>query len=139
MTLKIFTDGGSKGNPGPSSIGMVFYIDGKEIFKYREDIGIATNNEAEYRAVIKALENVKAPHFAKATRGKQISKVEFYSDSKLLVNQVNGLYKVKNAKIREFILKIRILEQEIGQEIGYHHIPREKNRVADDLVNNILS
>ncbi|PIS15485.1 bifunctional RNase H/acid phosphatase, partial [Candidatus Roizmanbacteria bacterium CG09_land_8_20_14_0_10_41_9] len=57
-------------------------------------------------------------------------------DSQLLVNQVKGTYKVKNAKIREFILKIRILEQEVNLPISYHLVPREKNRVADALVND---
>lgn len=136
MILKIFTDGGSKGNPGPASIGIVFYLDGKKIFTHREDIGVATNNEAEYAAVIQALEKLKGPSFAEATAGKQSSKIEFYSDSQLLVKQVNGFYKVKNARIREFILKIRILEREIGVPISYHQVPREKNTVADALVNN---
>ena len=136
MILKIFTDGGSKGNPGPASIGIVFYLDGKKIFTHRGDIGVATNNEAEYTAVVQALEKLKSPSFAEATVGKQNSKVEFYSDSQLLVRQVNGFYKVKNARIREFILKIRILEREIGTPISYHQIPREENTVADALVNN---
>lgn len=131
MILKIFTDGGSKGNPGPASIGIVFYLDGKKIFTHREDIGVATNNEAEYRAVIAALERMKN----KESRIKNVEKIELYSDSQLLVKQLNGLYKVKNAKIREFILAVRILEQEIGSPIRYYQIPREKNRVADALVN----
>lgn len=130
MILKIFTDGGSKGNPGPSSIGMVFYIDGKRVFTYREDIGIGTNNRAEYMAVIRALEQVKS----QKSKIKNILRIEFYSDSRLLVNQVKGLFKVKNAAIREYIFKIRMLEQEIGLPISYHLIPREQNTVADDLV-----
>lgn len=138
MTLKIYTDGGSKGNPGPASVGMVFYLDGKEVFKYRENIGIATNNVAEYKAVIRALEivgNGLKPFPTLFNWDKNITKIEFYSDSQLLVNQVNGFFKVKNAIIREFIFKIRILEQEIGLPISYHLIPREENRVADKLVN----
>lgn len=55
MILKVYTDGGAKGNPGPASIGMVFYMDGKKIFSHREDIGVKTNNEAEYSAVITAM------------------------------------------------------------------------------------
>lgn len=136
MILKIFTDGGSKGNPGPSSIGMVFYLDGREVLKYREDIGIATNNVAEYMAVIRALEKFKVQSRLGGTNIKAVDKIEFYSDSKLLVNQVNGLFKVKNAKIREFIFKIRILEQEINTAITYQFVPREKNQVADNLVND---
>ena len=66
----------------------------------------------------------------------QVSEIVFHSDSTLLVNQVNGLYKVKNAKIREFIMQIRILEQEIRIPITYKYIPREKNFRADSLVNS---
>lgn len=134
MTLKIFTDGGAKGNPGPGAIGMVFYFNNKEIFCYREDIGITTNNIAEYTAIIKALEKTKSL----ITNYQLITKIVFYSDSKLLVNQVNGLFKVKNAKIREFIFKIRTLEQEIKLPISYHLIPREENQVADRLVRRLM-
>jgi len=135
MTLKIYTDGGAKGNPGPASIGMVFYVDDKDIFRYREDIGIATNNVAEYSAVITAMSKLIRQLTDQMSELENIVKIEFYSDSRLLVNQVNGLFKVKNAKIREFIFKIRTLEQEIKLPISYHLIPREKNRVADRLVN----
>ncbi len=139
MILKVFTDGGSKGNPGLSSIGVVFYLNSKKVFEHKENTGIATNNDAEYKALIRALEilNPKFPSFAKATAGKQISKIEFYSDSKLMVNQVNGFFKVKNGKIKEYILKIRGLEQEIGLPISYQYIPREKNKEADLLVNSV--
>ncbi len=129
MTLKVFTDGGSKGNPGPASIGMVFYLDNKKIFQLHEKIGLATNNDAEYQAVIKALEEIKK------LKLKKIDKISFFSDSKLLVSQLNGLYKVKNSKIKEYILKIRILESEIGLPIIYNHIYRENNQEADGMVN----
>jgi ribonuclease HI len=132
MVLKIFTDGGSKGNPGPAAIGMVFYVDNKKIFTHREDIGVATNNEAEYSAVITAMSKIKN----QKSKFENIEKIDLYSDSQLLIKQLNGLYKVKNAKIREFIMQVRILEQEINLPITYHHILREENTVADDLVNN---
>lgn len=144
MILKIYTDGGSRGNPGPSSIGMVFFLEGRKIFTHREDIGIATNNAAEYTALVRALEQVKSQKsplrqgFAGQAKIKNISRIEFYSDSRLLVNQVKGLFKVKNAHISKFILKIRTLEQEIGLPISYHLIPREQNTVADKLVNSRL-
>ena len=60
MILKVFTDGGSKGNPGPSSIGGVGYIDGKKVFDFKKSIGIATNNDAEYQALIEALEKIRS-------------------------------------------------------------------------------
>ncbi len=132
MVLKIFTDGGSKGNPGPSSIGMVFYLDGKKVFDHHEAIGIATNNDAEYLALIRALEFLNKNH-----KKEEVEKVQFYSDSRLMVNQVNGLFKVKNGKIKEYILKIRGLEQEKGFRISYSYIPREENKEADLLVNTV--
>jgi|SRR3990167_694783 len=133
MVLNVFTDGGSKGNPGPSAIGISIIKKNTEVVQYREDIGIATNNIAEYRAVIKALELIKSNVSGFML---QVSEIVFHSDSTLLVNQVNGLYKVKNAKIREFIMQIRILEQEIRIPITYKYIPREKNFRADSLVNS---
>jgi len=136
MILKIYTDGGSKGNPGPSSIGGVFYLDQKKVFDFKKSIGIATNNDAEYRALIEALVNIK-DQISKIKTTDQISKIEFFSDSRLMVNQVKGLFKVKNGRIREYILRIRGLEQEIKIPISYHLVPREENQEADKLVNSI--
>ncbi|MCL4375096.1 ribonuclease HI family protein [Patescibacteria group bacterium] len=130
-TLQIYTDGGSKGNPGPAAIGMAFFIDGRQVFSHRADIGAATNNDAEYQAVITALNKVK-----EFREWESVGAIGFYSDSQLLVNQLNGLYKVKNAKIRAYIIQIKQLEQEIKLPVSYHHIPREENQLADDLVNN---
>jgi len=140
MVLKVFTDGGSRGNPGPSSIGIVMYINNKKIFQQREDIGVATNNEAEYQALIKALEilnpKLQIPNKFQISNFQSIKQIQFYSDSRLMVNQVNGMFKVKQGKIKEYILKIRMLEQEIGLPISYHLIPREENWEADLLVNS---
>jgi ribonuclease HI len=130
-TLTVFTDGGSKGNPGPASIGVVFYLDKKKILYFNQKIGIATNNDAEYQAMIKALSLIKE----KKDRFGQIEKINFYSDSQLMVSQINGLYKVKSGKIKEYIFKIRQLEMEIGIPIVYHLVPREKNKEADKMVN----
>lgn len=130
MILKVFTDGGSKGNPGPASIGIVFKIDNKIVFSHKESIGVATNNDAEYLALIKALENVTRHTL-------HVTQIQCYSDSRLMVNQVNGMFKVKNGRIKEYILKIRGLEQEIKLPISYHLIPREENFEADRLVNQV--
>jgi len=132
--LKIFTDGGSKSNPGPASIGGVFYLNNKKIFQFNQSIGIATNNDAEYQALIYALEEIKKQK-EKWFNDFKVERIDFYSDSRLLVSQVNGFFKVKNGKIKEHILKIRMLEQEINLPIFYHLIPREKNKEADQLVN----
>ena len=130
MILRVYTDGGSKGNPGPASIGMVFYLNGKKVFAHKESIGTATNNDAEYIALIKALE-----HATRFTL--HVTHIDCYYDSRLMVNQVNGMFKVKNGKIKEYILKIRGLEQEIKLPISYHLIPREQNSEADRLVNQV--
>lgn len=130
MILKIFTDGGSKGNPGPSSIGGVGYIDGEKIFEFKKSIGIATNNDAEYQALIEALSKV-------TSYKSQVTRIEFNSDSRLMVNQVKGLFKVNISRIREYILKIRGLEQEINLPITYQYVPREQNVEADTLVNAV--
>ncbi len=137
MILKIYTDGGSKGNPGPSSIGGVFYLDQKKIFDFKKSIGIATNNDAEYQALIEALSNIKNQISRLRQDFGGLAKIELYSDSRLMVNQVKGLFKVKNGRIREYILKIRGLEQEISLPISYHLVPREQNQEADRLVNSV--
>ncbi|HLL60435.1 MAG TPA: ribonuclease HI family protein [Candidatus Nitrosocosmicus sp.] len=136
MILKIHTDGGSKGNPGPSAIGVVFYIDEKEIFTYREDIGIATNNIAEYTAVIRALQKIKNCELR--ITNEDIEKIEFYSDSNLMVSQLNGLFKIKHDNMIRLIAEIRKLIAEIGKPITFTYVPREKNKKADELVNNII-
>jgi ribonuclease HI len=125
MILKVFTDGGSKGNPGPSSIGGVGYIDSKKVFDFKKSIGIATNNDAEYQALINALEIVNPK--SQNPNLQKIKQVQFFSDSRLMVNQVKGLFKVKNGRIKEYILIIRGLEQEINLPISYHYVPREQN------------
>ncbi|MBI3887842.1 ribonuclease HI family protein [Candidatus Microgenomates bacterium] len=123
--IKIFTDGGSRGNPGPAAAGYVVFDSAGNIReKCGKYIGIATNNDAEYQGVVEALSAVSDPELA------------FFLDSMLVVNQLNGLWKVKEARIREYITKIRVLEA--GRKITYTHIPREKNKEADSLVNETL-
>jgi ribonuclease HI len=135
MILEIFTDGGSKGNPGPAAIGIAFYLDKKRIHTYREDIGHATNNDAEYTAVIRALEIVKAH----GSKWQNVSKLAFHSDSQLVVSQLTGLYKIKHPQIRIYIDQIKAIVAELGIPVTYTYIPREQNTVADSLVNNRLS
>lgn len=136
MIISIYTDGGSKGNPGPASIGVIAYLEKREIIRYRKDIGIATNNDAEYRAVVIALGKIKSYIPGINLNGQEL-RINFYSDSKLLVSQLNGVYKVKNSRIRDYIMQIRILEQGLGFPVSYNHIPREKNINADNLVNDV--
>lgn len=127
--LIIYADGGSRGNPGPSAIGVI--IGDKQ---YSEHIGEATNNEAEYRAVIFALKK------AKALFGKKViktSEVEIKSDSELLIRQLNGEYKILDAKIQPLFLKAWNLKIDLGK-VKFTLIPREKNKPADRLVNEAL-
>lgn len=135
--LLVFTDGGARGNPGPGAIGVVVKTETGEILgRISRTIGKTTNNVAEYSAVVAALEWLKD--------NKQINKyaniqiVQFYLDSVLVVNQLNGLFKVKNGNLRNLLLKVRMLENEIGGNIFYSVIPREQNWQADALVNKAL-
>lgn len=128
MIYKVFTDGGSRGNPGPAACAFVVYDDSGNIRQKRgKYLGIATNNEAEYQGVIEALCH---PELVSG------SEINFFLDSLLVVNQLNGLWKIKEPRLRELILKIR--ELEAGKNITYTHIPREQNKEADALVNETL-
>ncbi len=156
MDLTIFTDGGSLNNPGQAAISFVVYLNGEVAHTFSKRIGINSNNFAEYSALVAALEWVKNNTVEKMSQnnvcariplrisgfnqiGEPILKITCYSDSNLMVNQVNGMFKVKNAAIREFIMKIRTLEQEIKIPILYKYIPREKNTLADSLVKKTLN
>lgn len=133
--ITIYTDGGSRGNPGPSALGVVFCNEKGNIFqKYSEYLSETTNNEAEYRAVIFALKKFKT------LLGKKIAEeaeIEIKSDSELLVYQLNGKYKIENPKIGELFLDIWNLRLDF-KKIKFSRIAREKNKEADDLVNKCL-
>lgn len=131
--IKIFTDGGARGNPGPSGIGVVIEFDGTKK-TYREFIGYATNNEAEYKALLFALQKVKLL-FGK-TKTKSLS-AECFLDSELVVKQMNHKYKLNDENIQKFFLQIWNLAVDFG-EVKYTHISREKNTEADRLANLAL-
>ena len=137
---KIFinTDGGSRGNPGPAAIGIVFY-DQKEsmMYSYNKRIGIATNNEAEYKAIIKALEILTQSQWLKKNQDNQ-SEVVCRLDSQLVVEQVNGRYKIKKDHIFKLHQEIQTLIKGINIKISFMHVTRDKNREADKLVNLAL-
>lgn len=132
----IYTDGGSRGNPGKAAIGVVFCNErGQEIKKFGEYLGDnITNNEAEYQAVIFALKKFKALFGKKIA---EISEIEVRSDSELLVKQVQGKYKLENEKIQKFFIEIWNLKIDF-KEVKFKLIPREKNSQADRLVNEVL-
>ncbi len=131
----IFTDGGARGNPGPAAIGIVIQdASGRTIKSYGEAIGETTNNEAEYRAVLSALQKVKAL-FGKEKIRKLVLEVNL--DSELVVKQLNGQYKIEEERLFPFFIKIWNLRVELGNLV-FRHVPREKNREADRLVNEAL-
>ena len=131
--ITIYCDGGSRGNPGPAAIGVVIEIKGqaKEYGKY---IGETTNNEAEYQAVIFGLKKLK--HLIGGEKAEK-AKVEIRMDSELVVNQLNGKYKIKEKSLIPFFIEIWNLKINFG-EIKFIHIPREENKRADRVVNREL-
>ena len=129
MKLTINTDGGARGNPGPAGIGVVIKDQSGKILKeYGKYIGERTNNEAEYEAVISALESAKEfePRM-----------IEFRLDSELVNRQINGIYKVKEKRMQELYMKVRDLLIHF-KNINFFHVPREQNREADRLVNEAI-
>lgn len=137
-TLYINTDGGSRGNPGPAGIGVVFCDgEGNLIHSHKEFIGHATNNQAEYKAIVKALDALsKSTWFSK--NNNQDCKVICRLDSKLVVEQINGNYKVKNEGISILLDKLNTIKQDMKIGLSFVHIPREENKMADKLVNEAL-
>jgi len=137
MEYIIHTDGGARGNPGPAGIGIVIErVTGKNhtvVVSYGKHIGTATNNVAEYSAVKDALQTITET-FKKRTG----DRYDFFLDSLLVVNQLNGTFKVKDATLRELLTKIRIFEQQVGGVITYNHVPRSENAKADEEVNRAL-
>ena len=129
MSVKLFTDGGARGNPGPAAYGYVLEApDGSVLAAHGEKIGIATNNVAEYSALIAGLE--KAIELA-------LPVVEVVSDSQLMVKQMTGEYKVKNEALRGLWVDAARLARKIPS-VSYTWVRREHNELADRLVNEAL-
>ena len=129
MKARLSTDGGARGNPGPAAFGYVLESeDGTELDARGEAIGVATNNVAEYRALLAGL--AKALELG-------VTEVEVISDSELLVKQMRGEYRVKNEALRELSLDADALARKIGR-VTYRAVRREHNELADRLVNEAL-
>lgn len=127
--LIIYTDGGARGNPGPAGIGVIIYNEAQRaVAEVSRFLGIATNNQAEYRAVIAALEKAKEL---------TATELSFYLDSELVVKQLNHEYKVKNKDLAPLFLTVHNLALDF-KKITYTHIPRERNEVADKLANEAM-
>ena len=131
MRARLFTDGGARGNPGPAAYGYVLEDeDGTVLAAHGEKIGIATNNVAEYSALIAGLE--KALELG-------LREVDVVSDSELMVKQMRGEYKIKNEALRELSLEASHLARRIGPgRVRYTAVRREHNELADRLVNEAL-
>lgn len=130
----IHTDGGARGNPGPAAIGVVISNGSKVIKEYGKTIGEATNNIAEYSAVVSALQTLARG--LGESKSKQ-TEVLIKADSELVVKQMKGEYKVKDLNLQKEFIKIYNLKQKF-KSIEFHHIPREQNKRADELVNQAL-
>ena len=129
MRAKLWTDGGARGNPGPAAYGYVLEADdGTVLAAHGEAIGEATNNVAEYRALVAGLEMA-------GELG--VDELEVVSDSELLVKQMRGEYKVKNEALRELSMQASGLARQLGA-VTYTAVRREHNELADQLVNEAL-
>jgi ribonuclease HI len=129
VKAKLWTDGGARGNPGPAAYGYVLETeDGSVLAAHGEAIGQATNNVAEYRALVAGLE--KAVELG-------VERVDVVSDSELLVKQMRGDYKVKNEALRELSQEAARLARQLGS-VSYTAVRREHNELADRLVNEAL-
>jgi ribonuclease HI len=133
MSQKIvmYTDGGSRGNPGPAAVGVYIETLGKKI---GQCIGKKTNNDAEYEALILGLQKIK--HLIGKEKAKY-AEIECFLDSELVVKQLNHQYKLKEPRIQQYFIEIWNLMLEYSR-VTFVHIPREKNKIADALVNEAL-
>ncbi|MFZ5365811.1 MAG: ribonuclease HI family protein [Patescibacteria group bacterium] len=157
--ISIYCDGGSRGNPGPGAVAFVVLENGKIIYKFSKRIGKTTNNVAEYQAVIEALgwvvssrsgykgggekwevsQEVRSEKKEPTSHLSSSPQIHFFLDSQLVVNQLNGRFKIKDAKLRSLIIQTRALEQKVDRKIFYHLISRRQNKIADTLINQSLN
>ena len=129
MKARLSTDGGARGNPGPAAYAFVLQAEDGTVLEARgEAIGVATNNVAEYRALIEGLRRAVEAG---------VRELEVVSDSELVVKQMRGEYRVKNATLRELSLEAARLARELG-DVRYTAVRREHNELADRLVNEAL-
>lgn len=126
--IKVFCDGGSRGNPGPAASGVVFLNQDNEVlYEFSQYLGETTNNQAEYRAVLLAIDKMHELAYRVA---------DFYLDSELVTKQLNGEYRIKNLELKPVYDKIKQLSQDL--QITFTHVRREFNKLADQQVNICL-
>ena len=129
MKAKLFTDGGARGNPGPAAAAYVLEAEGGDVLaSHGEAIGVATNNVAEYSALLAGLERARALG---------VTELEVVSDSELMVKQMRGEYRIKNEALGELAEQAGRIARAIGR-VSYTAVRREHNRLADQLVNDAL-
>lgn len=131
--VTIFTDGGSRGNPGPAGAGAAIFQGDKEIAHVSKYLGVCTNNWAEYEALILALETTH-----KVLGSPVTAEVTVKMDSELIVKQMKGEYKVKHPDLKPKHEKVRLLIMEAFPNIRFVHVPREQNKVADQYANDAM-
>ena len=129
--LLVYCDGGARGNPGPAAAAIVVEKDGKVIHKESKYLGRGTNNEAEYSGAILGLEWV-------SKNLTNEGRITFILDSQLVASQLSGKFKVKNENLRNRYFTAKTLEKNISAEINYESVSRERNKIADFLVNKEL-
>lgn len=126
-TIDVYIDGASSGNPGAGGIGIVFISNNEIIFKKGLSVGNVTNNQAEYLALLEAIKELKEMKY---------DNIKIFSDSELLVQQLNGKYKIKNEILRQYAMQIIKFFQD--RKVTISHISREKNKEADKLAKNSI-
>jgi len=138
-SIAVFTDGGSRGNPGQAGVGYLVYMqDGTLLHSEGRAIGISTNNEAEYQAVLDAIEWITALENQTKLKELVIDEIVWQLDSKLVVEQVNKRWKIKEPRLQALAKNIWEALATIPQTSIFMHIPREQNTQADALVNQAL-
>ena len=134
MEINVYTDGGSRGNPGPSGYGLVIFDDQKNnLYQEYKYLGIKTNNEAEYMALLSSLNWIK-DHY----QSYQIDKVNFYADSQLLICQLQGIYKIKAPNLKDLYIQAQQILRQMNLNYKFIHIRRELNTYADELANKAM-
>ena len=132
MRVKVYTDGASRGNPGAAAIGIAVLDEtGKEIKTFRKNIGVLTNNVAEYTALIESVKLLKELNL-------NVEEINFFCDSELIVKQIKGEYKIKHKDLINLSLEFWKEIRSLNKKFSIKHIPREENKTADRLANEAL-
>lgn len=132
--LHLYTDGGARGNPGPAGIG-IYVCEGKTVvLEHAEYLGTHTNNWAEYQGLLRGLEEIVRQYGAKL----HDIQVQVHMDSELIIKQMKGEYRVKDAELKKQYSKVRALIETAIPHISFAHVRREQNSIADRLANEAM-